>query len=491
MAYQPLSSLSYQGNGGLLQKAQPRPLINQPTNVVSPFSLGANKTAPLVTNPFVGTKARSPQDNLTSPATNLSPAQTQTQKPIVSQSTQNPSSNTGTSSGPTSDQVKSNLSTYYSANPQASTNPAYQTGGAANAAPNQIGTGDTTPVNPYGDSLYGKALFAQQQAQSNAANFNAGLNQEVTNIKANPNYVAPIAEGRAGLVAQTGAIQGQRLADIATNAKGITDQAFGLQYGTPAESALDSGGAGSGSSLNPINNISSLAQQVISGQTGPDKAFAMGGNVPNFQGALNAEIQKQSPGFDMAAAQGRYDAKQSNTTTAGTASTNANAAGYSPALQTYNDTSLKLNNVNDLGNLAVNTGTLGGINPFDAKYANMSLTNFRQQLSSDAQKRFDSSIATFAGAASSLLADASGQTPTGVTGLTNGVVDPNISMSALASIVDQAKKEGAIKAGNQASQVFNYKTAINGGTPQNLPGTMSAGGITYVLSPDGTYNPLK
>lgn len=65
-----------------------------------------------------------------------------------------------------------------------------------------------------------------------------------------------------------------------------------------------------GGALNPINNVSSIAQQVISGQISPSQAYAMGGSVANWQGLLNAELQKAQPGFDQSAAQAKYDSNQ-------------------------------------------------------------------------------------------------------------------------------------------------------------------------------------
>ena len=376
---------------------------------------------------------------------------------------------------------------------------------AALASPESIALGRSQQL---GDRLastaQGLGSAYQAAVQGEAQQINSAQQQGNQAIQGQKNQLTGANQaGNLSNTAQSNQIGAQN--DAGTLTQPQLGQ-YGQAYYNPQTGQMTNGSANGGGALNPINNINSIAQQIISGQISPSQGYAMGGSVANFQGALNAAIQQAQPGFNTAAAQGKYDAQQQNTTTSGTAgttaaaqnqitrqtaTTNAGSAGYQPALIAYQDVNTKLNNVNDLGNLAVNTGTLGGINPFDAKYASMALSQFRSQLSSEAQKRFDSSISTFSGAASSLLADSSGQTPTGITGLTNGVVDPNITMSALAGLVDQAKKEGAVKAGNQASQVYNYYQIMNGGTASNLPGTMSAGGITYVLTPDGTYNPLK
>lgn len=71
------------------------------------------------------------------------------------------------------------------------------------------------------------------------------------------------------------------------------------------------GGNGNGA-LNPLNNVASIAQQVINGQISPSQAYSMGGTVANWQGLLNQELAKQSGGsFDQSAAQAKYDANQS------------------------------------------------------------------------------------------------------------------------------------------------------------------------------------
>jgi hypothetical protein len=69
--------------------------------------------------------------------------------------------------------------------------------------------------------------------------------------------------------------------------------------------------------LNPLANVQSIAQQVISRQISPAQAYAMGGNISNWQGYLNAELQRQQPGFDTSAAQAQYDSNQQTQTQQG------------------------------------------------------------------------------------------------------------------------------------------------------------------------------
>lgn len=73
-------------------------------------------------------------------------------------------------------------------------------------------------------SSYAQGLLAAKAAQDRAANFNKNLGTQLNDISSNPNYIAPIAEGRAGLVQRTGTLEGQRLATIATNATTLADK---------------------------------------------------------------------------------------------------------------------------------------------------------------------------------------------------------------------------------------------------------------------------
>jgi hypothetical protein len=74
---------------------------------------------------------------------------------------------------------------------------------------------------------------------------------------------------------------------------------------------LKSSQGANGGALNPLNNVTSIAQQVLNGQISPSQAISMGGTVANWQGLLNQELQKQSGGkYDQSALQAAYDANQ-------------------------------------------------------------------------------------------------------------------------------------------------------------------------------------
>lgn len=246
-----------------------------------------------------------------------------------------------------------------------------------------------------------------------------------------------------------------------------------------------------GGSLNPINNIQSIAQQVISEKISPSQGYAMGGNVSNFQGALNAEIQKQSPGFNTGTAQGKYDASQTNTQNNITAPQQAYQGTYQAGVQGYQQTNTQLNNVSGLGALAVNVGGAGNINPFDAKFANQTLAQFRTQLSSPDQTKFNQAMASFQGAVSSLLGGSSNVTPTQISDWTTQISNGSMQLSTLKDIYNQSKNEGAIRLGNYASQAVDSQAAMKGSNPPGMPGTMAVKGQTWVLHPDGSYYPVQ
>ncbi len=170
----------------------------------------------------------------------------------------------------------------------------------------------------------------------------------------------------------------------------------------------------------------------------------MGGSISGFQGVLNQAILALNPSANIAQLQGNYDAKQSNTTTAGTAATNAYASAYQQNYPAQLTVQGQLQNVQNLGGLLIGTGGTQ-INPFDLKYANQTLGNFKGQLSSTQQSQFNQSLATYAGALSQLLAGSTTVTPTQTSAWVNGILDGSLSMSALKASYDQALREGKIK----------------------------------------------
>lgn len=308
---------------------------------------------------------------------------------------------------------------------------------------------------------------------------------------------SPVAEGNAAIIAQTTAAQQQAIAnagnmELAGVEKALTAQnqaqtalsqggqlaqpqlgAFGQGYYNPLDPNGGAAAAG-GSNLNPINNVQSIAQQVINGQISPAQAYSMGGSVQNWQALLNSVITQMAPNFNVANAQGSFDARQQNTTTVGVTPTNVAAGAYGQFYPQSLELQAQLQNVEGLGGLLLRTASGGSINPFEPGIANNTIAWLKNQLSDADQQRFNSTLASFSGAASQLLADSSGQTPTAITQNISKISNGSLSLGALKAMVDQAAKEGRIKL-NTAQQLTN------------IPG--SAIGAPKVTSGSGN-NPL-
>lgn len=553
MPYQPLSSLSNSNwsPSGLFSAAVKN--TNSVSTPSSTSGLGmANADFVQPTAPkTMGAPAKTPASNVALPTNTIPANQTAPVKPST-QITQ-PQSVTPTSSvQPSSTGSAPTTNTNSTTQPQSPANTGLfgqavgtQFGIAQNGNPQSpsqgtlqgiANTGSQDATQAYG-GLYGIATNGSPQFQQ-ASNNVKGLQLTQNEIASNPNLAAEVASGRgqaltgeinaaqtsvqnalaqqaqqitagndAGSLANTNTANQISAANDAGNL-GLTNQSQQItaanntgtltapqlgQYGQGYYNPLtgQSAGGNSGGALNPINNVQSLAQQVISGQISPSQAYAMGGSVANFPGLLNQAINGINPNFNTGSAQARYDANQSNRTLQGTAPVSAGAQGFGQATQDYNNVKLQVNNVDSLGNLLVQTGSGQNINPFQFAPANQALNTFQSSLSSEGQAQFKSSLAAFAGVASQLLANSSGQIPTDVSNNISKIADGTITMGALQSLVNQAKLEGSTKLGNQASQYIDYQSMLNGGPARNLPGTMSAQGKSYVLGSDGTYTPIN
>lgn len=268
------------------------------------------------------------------------------------------------------------------------------------------------------------------------------------------------------------ALQSQQLQQSALQSAGQLNQPItGVPYGTqsfypgqlPSETA--------GGSLNPLNNVTSIAQQVISGKISPSQAYAMGGNVQNWQGMLNQEIQKQSSGFNTATAEGKYSAQQQVAQIGGTAGSQAAQQVFQQAYGTYNQLQNTTQNIDQFGNLLTQTMQQGGINPSNLKQANLTLAAVRNQLSSGQQAVYDNTLASLRSRVSGLLAAGGSEVPSAITSDAQKILDGSLPLSGLSSVLARIKQEGEVLLQNQAQIVNdNYKKLQGGGTTQNNSG---------------------
>ena len=266
---------------------------------------------------------------------------------------------------------------------------------------------------------------------------------------------------------------------------------FGQGYYTPPVATPENptGGAGAGSTngggtLNPLNDISSIASQVLSGKLSPSQAYAMGGSVSNFQSALNAEIMKQNPNANLASLQGNFDAQQSNTTLGGEATPTAANSVYQKAYGDYQDLQQNVQNVGQFGSLLTSNMTAGGINPSDAKFANWTIAQIRSQLSSGAQAQFDSTLAALQSKISGMLAIGGSEIPTQLSSDASKIMDGSLPLSALNDVLARIQQEGNVLLSTQAQKVNDAKTTVSGGTVSSgSTSGKTAGGNSYTITP--------
>lgn len=232
---------------------------------------------------------------------------------------------------------------------------------------------------------------------------------------------------------------------------------YGQGYYSPTQSGLIGGGSGGGS-LNPLNNISSIAQQVVSGQISPSQAYSMGGSVSNWQGALNAELQKQQPGFDMAKTQAAFDAKQGSATAQGMqvqAYTSAHQQGMNLQAQ--------------LGDLI----TKFGLNPADISKANAAIQTIASNVSDPRYQILQNYMLDVANVYSQILTPPGGSATDTTRGQAASMINSIASGSSIMTVMQaldqqaQAKIAGIPTSGGSGSGSGSYTSSS--GTSYKLP----------------------
>lgn len=208
--------------------------------------------------------------------------------------------------------------------------------------------------------------------------------------------------------------------------------------------------------------LEQYAQMAANNQMGAIPSSITSNPVLNAQ--VMARAQQINPAFNFNTAQGTAAAQQGSASIAGLTVPQANQAVYQSAFGDYTNMNRLLQDVDKLGSLLVTTAQGGDINPFAPQFVNQTIAAFRNQLSSEGQARFTSTLATFQNAAQALLAQSDGTTPSGVQAQVEGIANGSLQLGALKGLVDQAKIEGQIKLANQAGVVNNALSNILGGT---------------------------
>lgn len=225
-----------------------------------------------------------------------------------------------------------------------------------------------------------------------------------------------------------------------------------LQSGT-----LNSGSSGGGA-LNPINQVNSIAQQVISGQISPSQAYSMGGNVANWQTLLNNQIQQMSPGFDTSAAQAKYDSNQQTQTS------QANTVGQYKSAQ---------GQANNLETQLKSLLTTYGLNPGDTNIANKLMQLVASNKSDPRYAAFQNLITDLSNTYTQVLGSG-GTTTDLVRSLSSSLLDPSYSGQSLIQIMNTLDQQ------IQAKIAGVQTPSTTGGTGSNVANGTTAGGGSLV-----------
>ena len=271
--------------------------------------------------------------------------------------------------------------------------------------------------------------------------------------------------------------QGQQFNALgnAVNAAAPTLGSYGQAQYSPLGGTIG-GGTNNGGSLNPLNNVQSIAQQIISGHLSPSQGYAMGGNVPNFQGVLNQELQKQQPGFDAAKAEGSFAGKQQSATTIGT----AGATSISDLTQQGSQIQSVFNGAEANFKLLVDTAKQGGVNDTSVPILNTIQQNVSKGLTSNAAVvDFQNTIATVRSQYAQILGG--GQSTVDSNQRAAQAIPDNISLGALQSLEQQLHSEATnrIQGINQQIQQLkgNQGTSASGGFQEGQ--TSKDGSLVY------------
>lgn len=355
--------------------------------------------------------------------------------------------------------------------------------------------GNLSNFNPFSNPQLGKAYNAAQDINTQLEQSKTNEANAIAQNRLNPipigdqtgreaviqnqylqqqNALAGQFQGQSNLVNAGLTGTGQELSGLNTSA-GLTkpegnfpfvfNPATG-QFSAPGVGGTGSAGAASGAptvTYNPTQDAQTFAQAVIQNKV----PYADAVNAMGYAGSTGKTLLTNaitSLGGNLTQIEAQQGAIQSNIQTAGTAGVNAQNAAYGTNYQNYLQTGGQLQNVSGLGNLLLTTAEGGQINPFAPQFANQTLAQFRNQLSSPAQAQFNSTLAAFQGAASQLLANSSGQIPTDVSNNINAIANGSLSLSALQAMYQQALSEGQIKLGTAASLVNTPGSSL--GAPQ-------------------------
>lgn len=266
-------------------------------------------------------------------------------------------------------------------------------------------------ANKYNEALKRSRMNEAGALSANAQNpipleFQQGRGQVLQSQYANEQAALGSAmQGAASLVPATTSQQSIQQSGL-LSAAGLTPEA--LRYGETA------------GTLNPLNNLDSIAQQVISGQISPAQAKAMGGNISTWEGALNQAILKKNPNYNEATAQGAYDARQTSTGTQA-----MTVEGYKSALQQGQNLQTQLTDLI----------TTFGLNPNDVNKVNMGLQIIANNVSDPRYKILQNYVNDIANTYAQILTPPGGSATDTTRGIASSMLDSSMAGNGLITVM--------------------------------------------------------
>lgn len=447
MAYQNLSSLT--GSPNLLS------------------TVGGNQSQAISATTSMGTKAKSPSQNLTPLSNTLSSSQTAPGTPnqtLVQQDLANAKSKSVTQPTQASQVTPGSTITDTSGNTGTALfdpktgNPYPPTGGSS--------TGNPIPTQPSG--LFGQATSAlyntssqpstqytnltsaAQNAYQTAGNTNQVIGQNEANDLHNPNYSLDTGVGLAGLIQQNYGLQGQN--DL-TQAQGLTSLA---NTANTQQGLQQSGLAATASAAAPVSQFGVLTNPTTGQAISPD-------------GGLNAAVQGGQ-------IQGAQNAAATNAATQGTAAITASNSVYQSAVSNLANVQNMAQNIQSFGTQLLGNMDQLGIRT-NSTLANQTLNALQSQFSSPQYAQFNANIQGLQARVSALLG--TGEIPTSATAGAQAIINGNITPAAMESTLNQINSEASAIVQNQASIATSAFKNIQSSGSQSSGSTASTSGFGW------------
>jgi hypothetical protein len=269
----------------------------------------------------------------------------------------------------------------------------------------------------------------------------ANVNGQGISLDSSRGQGANYAQMYAGKEAALGA-QEQAASNIINAAN--TQQGLQVQAGTAANTAAQTqAGRATGAAENVLGNVAPMANTpyALNPGTGTYTGSGTSAGTSALDAVKNAGMLSgaQSGAAATAAAPGQTTAQ--NIITGGTAAVNAGAAAYAANNPAYAKLAYQtVPNIEGFGNLLMQS--TGGINPFDAQYANMTLQQFQSQLSSPAQAAFQTTFQQLKKSIAELAGSGGSQTPTANSSQADNTLSSTSKLSTIQSTLQRIALEG-------------------------------------------------